>query len=253
MHINKPKLSIVIATYNAESCINNAINSVLSQSYKEWECIIVDGKSVDNTISIVTDFVEKDSRIKYISEPDTGIYDAFNKGWKIAQGEWIYYLGADDVLLQNGFEHIFQQSQIQMLDICYANVVYRTPLGLNYVKSEKNPDNIRKRLNCSHQGFMMRRDIIGKEGGFDNLNYRISADYDLILRSYLNGARMHYIDIDLSIFDVSGVSSSINMAMECFRIRKRNKSINIFNNYILLFKEIILFYLRKTKYLIMGI
>lgn len=253
MHIHKPKLSIVIATYNAESCISTAINSVISQSYKEWECIIVDGKSVDNTISIVTDFIGKDPRIKYISEPDTGIYDAFNKGWKIAQGEWIYYLGADDVLLQNGFEYIFQQSQIQTVDICYANVVYRTPLGLNYVKSEKNPDNIRKRLNCSHQGFMMRRDKIEKERGFDNQNYKISADYDLILRSYLNGATMLYIDIDLSIFDVSGVSSSSNMAIECFRIRKRNKSINIFNNYILQFKDIILLYLRKTKYLIMGI
>ncbi len=69
-----------------------ALDSVLNQSYQDWECIVVDGASKDNTIGIVKEYVSKDARFRYISEPDHGIYDAFNKGWKMAKGQWVMYL-----------------------------------------------------------------------------------------------------------------------------------------------------------------
>ena len=79
-------VSIIIATYNSGKTLRRALDSVLNQSYQDWECIVVDGASKDNTIGIVKEYVKKDSRFRYISEPDHGIYDAFNKGWKMAKG-----------------------------------------------------------------------------------------------------------------------------------------------------------------------
>ncbi|HBV84011.1 MAG TPA: glycosyltransferase, partial [Lachnospiraceae bacterium] len=72
------------------------MSSVLNQSFQGWECIIVDGASKDNTIEIMEEYCEKDARFRYVSEPDNGIYDAFNKGWRLAKGQWIQYLGSDD-------------------------------------------------------------------------------------------------------------------------------------------------------------
>ena len=100
--MKKPKVSIIIATFNSEKTIERALNSVLNQKIQDWECIIVDGASTDATVNIIRKFTEKDHRFRYLSEPDTGIYNAFNKGWKLANGTWIYYLGSDDELLQNG-------------------------------------------------------------------------------------------------------------------------------------------------------
>lgn len=77
------KITIVIATYNAENYIEKALNSVLAQKYLNWECLIIDGASKDKTLSIIEEFEKKDSRIRHISEKDNGIYDAFNKGWKM--------------------------------------------------------------------------------------------------------------------------------------------------------------------------
>lgn len=248
MGTNQPLLSIIIATYNADLYIKHALDSIINQSFQNWECIIIDGLSTDKTIEIIERYMILDKRIKYISEQDLGIYDAFNKGWKKANGEWIYYLGADDILLKDGFKNIFLNSHINDKDIIYSNVIYRTPIGLNYVKSATNPDSIRKRLNCSHQGFIMRRKTILENKGFDIYNYRISADYDLVLRSYMNGGKMIYIDVDLSIFNVCGTSSTINMAIECFKIRHKLNAINFISNIILFLKEVILFYLRMIKY-----
>lgn len=82
-----PLVTVIIATYNASATLQKALNSVLNQSFQDWECIIIDGASKDNTIDIVKQYCKKDIRFRYISEPNNGIYDAFNKGWKMARGE----------------------------------------------------------------------------------------------------------------------------------------------------------------------
>ena len=76
-----PLVTIIIATYNSSATLREALSSVLNQSFQGWECIIVDGASKDNTIEIMEEYCEKDARFRYVSEPDNGIYDAFNKGW----------------------------------------------------------------------------------------------------------------------------------------------------------------------------
>ena len=94
--INKPFFSIIIATYNSEQYIKQAINSILNQDFKNYEIIIIDGLSKDKTTEIIQKYIKNITFFK--SEPDTGIYDAWNKAISVAKGSWIYFLGSDDYL-----------------------------------------------------------------------------------------------------------------------------------------------------------
>ena len=92
------KVIVLLASYNGEKYLRDQLDSLINQTYPNWECLVIDGGSKDNTIDILKLYKQKESRVDFISEPDNGIYDAFNKGWKKAKGEWILYLGADDFL-----------------------------------------------------------------------------------------------------------------------------------------------------------
>jgi len=94
-----PFFSIIIPTYNSSATISVALNSIIKQSYQNFEVIIVDGLSNDNTISIISQF--QDDRIKIFSEKDKGVYDAMNKGINYANGKWIYFMGSDDYFYDN--------------------------------------------------------------------------------------------------------------------------------------------------------
>lgn len=241
-----PKVSIIIASFNTENIISFALNSVLNQTFQNWECIVIDGLSNDNTISIVEQYSKRDKRIRYFSEKDFGIYDAFNKGWKRASGEWIYFLGADDILCPTAFHDVFS-SNLQNYSIVFGNVIYKSSAGLVYKKSNQDILSIKKRLNCSHQGFLMRRDSIQDNGGFDFMSFKICADYDLILKAYLNGAKMKYINTYIAVFDNTGTSSSIKTEFEGFSIRKSLKTVPYITNCYLFAKEVCLNRLRNLK------
>ena len=102
-----PSISIVTAVYNGNNTIEETIRSVISQTYDNFEYIVIDGSSSDGTIEKLMQY---DDQIDYwISEPDKGVYDALNKGIDLARGEWIYFLGADDVLVDsNVLKRIFE-------------------------------------------------------------------------------------------------------------------------------------------------
>jgi len=223
-----PNISIIIATFNAAKTFRKALDSVRYQTYQDWECIIVDGVSTDDTVSIACEYVEKDQRFRLISEPDKGIYDAFNKGWKLAKGEWIYYLGADDVLLPNGMAEIFSKEWPQ--DVVYGNVYFKTPRGIIKKKSNLDPDSIRTQM-PSHQAVFMRRYLIEELGGFD-LQYKICGDFDLILRGYMRNCMCAYCDANIAVFTAIDGASSINLnnVFEGYRIRKRAGSVSQFTN-----------------------
>ena len=100
------KLSIIIPTYNSASVLAKALDSIVKQNFTDWEVLVMDGVSTDNTIKVAQSY--NDSRIHIFSEPDKGIYDAMNKGIEKAQGEWLYFLGSDDWLLNgNVFDSLF--------------------------------------------------------------------------------------------------------------------------------------------------
>lgn len=243
------KLSIIIATYNAAKILHTALNSVKVQSFQEWECIVIDGASSDETVNIIKEFTNIDSRFRYISEPDKGIYDAFNKGWKLAKGEWIYYLGADDILSKNALKRVFEIANDDV-DIIYGNVIYKHKQKLFSKKPLLNTSLLRKQMICSHQAIIMRKSTINELKGF-NIKYKISADYDLTLRCLLKNKKFKYIDIDIAIFDCNGVSNGFKPIIDAYKIRKENHSIGFFQNNIEAIKSFTKRFLRKIKHSIL--
>jgi len=212
------KLSIVIATYNAENYIKKALNSVLAQKYSNWECLIIDGASKDKTLSIIEEYEKRDIRIRHISEKDNGIYDAFNKGWKNAKGEWIYYLGSDDTLTYEGIceQMIVAEEASRKIGVINGGVI------------RVNTDGQQRRCLSngyfgSHQGMIMRRTVLEELDGF-NIKYKILADFDLFVR--LKKSKYGVINTEnvLAFYNAGGTSEKIKYAkvvfMEKYRILK---------------------------------
>ncbi len=179
------KFTIITATYNSQNTIAGAINSVASQTYKNIEHIIIDGVSTDNTLSIVKNNSGKISKI--ISEPDKGIYDALNKGIKNANGDVIVFLHADDIFAENTIiekaANLFKEKQT---DSIYGDLQYvskeDTDKIIRYWKSgDYNFSKLKKGWMPPHPTFFVKKEIYDKFGLFDT-NFRIAADYDIILR-----------------------------------------------------------------------
>ena len=178
------KISIITVAYNAEKTIEDAIQSVLNQTYNNIEYIIVDGKSSDATLDIISKYPEI---TKVISEPDNGLYDAMNKGIQVASGAVIGILNADDVYAN---EHVIQSIANTFLsndcDATYGDLVYVKENDLNaVVRNWKsgiyNEGDFRKGWMPPHPTFFVKKDCLEKHGTF-NLDFRTSADYELMLR-----------------------------------------------------------------------
>ncbi len=179
------KVSIITATYNSQNTILDALNSVASQTYSDIEHIIIDGKSSDNTLSIIKENAEKVSKI--ISEPDEGIYDALNKGIKNTTGDVIAFLHADDLYADNSIIekaiNLFLEKQIGSI---YGDLQYVAKEDTNkiirYWKSgEFAISKLKKGWMPPHPTFFVKKEVYDKFGMFDT-NFQIAADYDIILR-----------------------------------------------------------------------
>ena len=125
---NLPKISIITPTYNSEKSIESCILSVANQTYKNIEHLIIDGQSSDNTLGIVKNYAERFSHLRVISERDNGIYDAMNKGIDLAQGEWIYFLGSDDIFYdEHVLEDLFSKEDLGNCDLFMGILNSRFP------------------------------------------------------------------------------------------------------------------------------
>lgn len=194
------KLSIIIPTYNSASLLKDALNSVLSQTFKDFEVLVMDGGSQDDTVKVAESFV--DSRIKVFSEPDRGVYDAMNKGIAKAEGEWLYFLGSDDRLSDDKvLEKVFS-AEDKGVDILYG---YAEAESLeNEQQGEWTIDKMEK--NICHQAIFYSRRFFKRLGTYD-LKYRIYADWDLNLRWLLSPfINKKYIDIPIATYAPGGLS-----------------------------------------------
>jgi glycosyltransferase involved in cell wall biosynthesis len=218
--MNQIKVSIIIVSLNADKTIDNAIKSILNQTYKNIELVIFDAKSSDNTIDIIKKYAILDNRIWYVSEPDKGIYDAMNKGWKKAGGEWVLYLGADDELLPNAIEVLVKNKKINA-DIVYGDVILKYPNGNLKLQKAKDADYLPLVNCCCHQSMIMKKTCLESLNGF-NLEYKILADYDLLVRAYRKKNIFQQIDETISCFRIGGASHSYKTFNEIIQIRKSN-------------------------------
>jgi glycosyltransferase len=179
------KISIITAVYNNKEFLEEAIKSVLSQTYSKIEYIIVDGGSTDGSVDIIRKYESK--IFMWISEPDKGIYDALNKGTKLATGDVIGHLHSDDIyagdtIIQKTAD-LFIQKQC---DSVYGDLVYVDKVNLNKVLRYWRAEDfdysfLKKGWMPPHPTFFLKRSLYEKFGSFEQ-SLKISADYELILR-----------------------------------------------------------------------
>ncbi len=197
-----PKISIIIVVYNGAKTLESAMNSVFTQSYKNLELVIIDGGSADGTLDILKN--NNSPYLKWISEPDKGIYDAMNKGMSIASGEWLYFLGADDELFDNKIlENIFNAPNLANVEFLYGNI----KIGDNK-KSYDGEFDYEKLLkkNISHQAIFYHRNIFEKIGYY-NTRFKTHADWDFNLRCFENNSiRKRYTHKIVAKFSRGGLS-----------------------------------------------
>ncbi len=204
--MNTLKLSIIIPTYNSEKTISETLESIVEQNVTAIECLIIDGNSSDKTINIVEQYANKYSFIKYISEPDKGIYDAMNKGIAWAQGNYLYFMGSDDVFYDKDILHnLFSLDCYNTTHFIYSNVLFkynRKKVGeeKTYLKLIKSQENI-----C-HQSIFYSKQIFEKLGNYD-LKYPIYADFNMNIRCFRDATiTKKYIDTVICVFNEKGTS-----------------------------------------------
>lgn len=198
-------VSIIIPVYNAANTIRACLQSVTIQTFADFEVILLDGLSTDETASIVTVYSRNDQRIKCYSEKDNGIYDAMNKGMALAKGEWIYFMGSDDVLHSSTVLETFVQYFTSSYDLVYGDVRW-VPEN----RIEQGEWNHRQLLqtNINHQRIFYRKSLFERYGGYE-LQYKVAADHALNIRLFCNAAvRKKYVPLVVADYHSGGFSAN---------------------------------------------
>lgn len=201
--------TIITVVRNSREQIRSTIESVLNQSCCSLEYIIVDGKSTDDTYDIVNsydaEFKKKGIAYKHISESDSGIYDAMNKGTNMATGMWINYMNAGDTFADN---KVLEDVYIEIVKNTAADVIYGDTIEVyddgDVLSKAKDINTIVKHLPFGHQACFLKREILKKN--LYDLDYRIVADYELMLRLYLQGYTFCQINRVICRYRTDGIS-----------------------------------------------
>lgn len=191
--------SIVIVCYNSSTCIEKAIQSVISQTFNNYEFIIVDGASTDGTLDILQKYSTK---INIISEKDNGVYDAMNKALKIATGDFIFFLGSDDIFFDNEILEKVANKIINKNTVYYGDVYMTKIRKIYWGRFSSYKLSIG---NICHQSLFYPKCIYKKYQY--NLSYRILADYVYNLSIYKK-VPFQYLDETICIYSYDGLSST---------------------------------------------
>lgn len=196
-HSPLPLVTIITVVFNGGKYLDQAIQSVMNQTYNNVEYIVIDGGSTDGTVDIILKY---ENKIDYwVSETDNGIYDAMNKGWQLSLGNYIYYLGSDDILLNLPCQAI-KKAQLNNIDIIYGNVIMSNG---KLFKCQYNASIIFRNL-LSHQGIFISRRLTNIPF---NTKYKVYADFDFNQKMYKRGATSIQDSSIISYFRIGGASS----------------------------------------------
>lgn len=213
-------ISIITVVRNGVSTIERTILSVINQDYSDFEYIIIDGVSKDGTLTILDKYADRITKI--ISEPDAGIYDAMNKGIALAQGDWVYFLGCDDIFsTKSTLSNIFSISNYEEYDVVYGSVLF---LHSNKIyDGEFDHEKMCNRSIC-HQSIFYRRALFQKYGGFST-EFKTASDYIFNLKLFcLDITKWLYVAETITIYNESGASKFPDKKFldESFKIRYDN-------------------------------
>lgn len=248
------KISIIIATYNAQKRLGRCLDSILSQKTDDVELIIIDGGSKDQTRSIIEDYK---SIVDYsISEKDDGIYHAWNKGVKIAKGDWIMFLGADDCLTPGAIRKIMQYLSSINYDECdyvSAKINYLDEQGqlIKIIGKAWCWMEFRNKMTVAHVGSLHSRMFFNEIGLFDT-SYKICADYELLMRKKEN-LRACFMNEVIASMEFGGVSLSTAAIYETLKICNTYRNNNLIVKLYLLIRKLTEFYFFLFRYRISRI
>lgn len=214
-----------MAWYNAQENIKSTIDSVAAQEFSDYEYLIIDGLSTDDTVNIAKSFKhrfkEKEINFTIYSEKDKGIFDAMNKGIDKAMGEWIIFMNAGDSFYS---DEILSQTSTYLSDLT-EDIVYGSTVvsdGIHYqLKKGSSPSDLPKSVPFYHQSVFVKRKLLIAYK-FD-ISYKIAGDYELFVRLWKDKRKFKRIPIIVSLFDLSGVSSKnlYKSDKEVFEIKKK--------------------------------
>ena len=208
---SSPLITVIVAVFNGAKTLQQCIDSVAQQTYANKELVIIDGGSTDATVDLLKANQEKISY--WISEPDKGIYNAWNKGLLQAKGDWICFLGADDFFWDAQMLHLMV-SQLVMIPsdirVAYGQIMLLNndgeslyPIGEPW---EKIMDRFKQVMCIPHQGVMHRSSLFEQNGLFDE-SFRITGDYELLLRELKKGNAAFIPDLITTGMRQGGISS----------------------------------------------
>lgn len=251
--MQKPLISIITSTFNSEKTLLDTIDSIVNQTYKNIEYIVIDGNSNDRTVSLLKSvehkFKEQEIFFKWISEPDNGIYDAWNKALKLVSGEWVVFIGSDDYFKNN---NIFCETIPHLIKAAEENC--------NYVYGKVEHVNIEKKLievsgkqwnlqkkrftytmNLPHSGCFHNKNLFLKHGNYNN-SFKIVGDYEFLLRELKDkNNNAYFVDKVFTVMREGGVSASLNNRLT---IIKENHKARKLNNITTFSKELFFWEIR---------
>jgi len=237
------KVSIITASHNSVDTIVDTINSVLTQTYPDIEYIVIDGASSDGTKDIVTSFGQRISR--FVSEPDEGLYDAINKGIRIATGEIVGILNSDDFFCNNTvIERVVESFMGNEIDAVFGDVQFVDTVNTSRVVryySSKHFKTARFRFGFmpAHSSFYVKRELFEKLGYYKT-DYKIAADYELLIRFlYINKISYKYLEMPFVSMRMGGVSNKSIHSMYTLNkeIAKACRENGIKTNYIFIYSK----------------
>ena len=212
------KISIITVTFNRAHVIRDAIEGVLRQKYKNYEYIIVDGASKDNTLDILKEYEPKfEGRMRWISEPDKGLYDAINKGIRMATGDVVGIINSDDFFHRDDtFDVIAEAFAGGKTDAIYTDdeeVNEKTGKRFRFNGGNFKTWQYRIGMMPSHPTFYAKKELFEKYGYY-KLGYKIAADFELMMRfGYIHKVKMKYVPEAIMTFRLGGVSTNLKNKM----------------------------------------
>lgn len=217
--LDQPLITVVTVVFNGEKYLTKTIQNVLQQTYENIEYIIIDGRSKDNTLNIITQFEDK---IDYwISEKDKGIYDAMNKGIALAKGDYINFMNAGDCFVNNDVvREVVSKLVAKSPDVLYGNTEEE---GSTNTILPRNMRNIWRGAPFCHQSVFIKKEVLVAYP-FD-LNYKICADYDQVYSLYKAGKKFSYLAQSIAQIEPNeGISrrQRLNLQKENFSIAWKN-------------------------------
>jgi glycosyltransferase involved in cell wall biosynthesis len=231
------QLSIVVVSLNTKNQFLKTIKSINSQTYTNYEIIVVDGNSTDGTVEEILKI--KNKSLRYLIEKDRGIYDAMNKGVRLSKGKWIYFLNSGDAFYSNTILQEIMSYNLNKQHVVYGHALIKND-SLLYVSEGREFNDKTVVMPFCHQSCIVKSSILKKN--LFNLNYKLSSDFNFLLSLYLSKKFFFKVNKIFSLVDGSGISNlhrqkvlSENIAS----LKEYEKKNYIFKLYILKLSEFI--------------